>query len=111
MRKLGLVRVAISRDSIGSDGVNAPFSDIDADLRGAVVTAAARFAAATTDLEQTQQRAIIRFLMEAILGQHEFLTARVKGSEATLVKSTVTRQALADFSEAINKQTGPPLAG
>ena len=69
------------------------------------------FAAATTDLEQTQQRAIIRFLMEAILGQHEFLTARVKGSEATLVKSTVTRQALADFSEAINKQTGPPLAG
>jgi hypothetical protein len=75
---LGRVRVAISRDSIAIHGVNTLLSDIDADLRGAVVTSAASFAAAESDLEQTQQREIIGFVIDAVLRRHQWLTARVR---------------------------------
>jgi hypothetical protein len=76
--ELGRVRVSISRDSISIHGVNTPLSEIDTDLRGAVATTAASFAAAETALEQTEQRAVIGVLMDAILRRHQFLTASVK---------------------------------
>jgi hypothetical protein len=76
--EFGRVRVAISRDSLAIHGVHTPLSEIDADLRGAVTTSAASFAAAETAIEQTEQRAVIGFLMDAILRRHQFLTASVR---------------------------------
>jgi hypothetical protein len=76
--ELGRVRVAISRDTLAIHGVHTPISEIDADLRGAVTTSAASFAAAETALEQSEQRAVIGVLMDAILRRHQFLTASVR---------------------------------
>jgi hypothetical protein len=76
--ELGRIRVAVSRESISIHGVNTPLSDIDADLRGAIVTTSASFAAAITDIEQSEQRALIGFVTDAVLRRHEFLSARVK---------------------------------
>jgi hypothetical protein len=65
--QLGRLRISVSREEIGVHGVNAAMSDIDADLRGAIVTTSASFAAAITDLEQTEQRTLIGFVMDAVL--------------------------------------------
>lgn len=75
---LGRVRVAISRDSIAVHGVHVPLSDIDRDLREAIVETSASFAAATLDIEQSKQRSIVGFVVDAILRRHQFLTAKVK---------------------------------
>ena len=80
--ELGRVRVAISRESISIHGVNTNLSEIDADLRDALVHTAASFAAAQTDLEQTQQKSMIGFVMDAVMRRHQCLTAKVKESKA-----------------------------
>jgi hypothetical protein len=76
--QLGRVRVAIERDSIQIHGVAAMLSEIDADLRTAIVSTSAAFAAAILDIEQTEQRAINGFVMDAVFRRHEFLSARVR---------------------------------
>jgi glutathione S-transferase len=65
-------------ESIDIHGVHTPLDGIDADLARALVTAGANFSAATTNLEQPEQRQVISFLVDAVLRRHQFLTAKVK---------------------------------
>jgi hypothetical protein len=76
---VGRVRVSVSgRDSISIHGVNVPLADIDADLRTAIFSTSAAFAAATRDEEQTTQRTIIGAIVDGVLHRHQFITAKVK---------------------------------
>jgi hypothetical protein len=76
--QLGRVRVVVERDSISIHGQSAMLSELDVDLRTAIVSTSAAFAAAIWDVEQTEQRAIVGCVVDAILRRHQFLTAKVK---------------------------------
>jgi hypothetical protein len=76
--QLGRVRVTVSRDDLSIHGVNAALAELDVDLRTAIVSTSAAFAAAILDVEQTEQRALVGFVVQAILRRHQFLNARVK---------------------------------
>jgi hypothetical protein len=78
----GRVRVTISHDSLSIHGVNTPMLDIDADLRGVIVQAAANFAAAETVVEQAGQRATIARLIDSVLFRNQFLDAQVRQAKA-----------------------------
>jgi hypothetical protein len=76
--QLGRVRVTISRDELSVHGVNVPLTDIDRDLREAIVETSASFAAATLDIEQSKQRTLVGLVIDGVLRRHEFLTAKVR---------------------------------
>jgi hypothetical protein len=58
--------------------VSCELSELDADLRTAIVSTSAAFAAATLDIEQSTERALVGFVVQEILRRHQFLTAKVK---------------------------------
>lgn len=76
--QLGRVRVAVSRDTLALHGVNVALSEIDRDLREAVVSTSASFAAAVLDVEQAKQRTLVGLVIDGVLRRHEFISARVK---------------------------------
>jgi hypothetical protein len=76
--ELGRVNVAVLRDELRVHGVHVPLSDIDADLRGAIISTSSAFAAAERDEEQTSQRAILAIIIDGVLRRHKFLDAKVR---------------------------------
>jgi hypothetical protein len=78
---LGRVRVTVAHDSLRVHGVNVLLADIDVGLRGALVTASAAFAAAESDIEQSEQRVVIGYLVDAILRRDKTLEASVRAAK------------------------------
>jgi hypothetical protein len=76
--QLGRVRVSIERDSVTIHGVSTLLSDLDRDLKNALVSTSAAFFSAVTDEEQTTQRALVSLAIDGVLRRHEFLSAKVK---------------------------------
>jgi hypothetical protein len=75
---VGRVHVQVERDSIAIHGVSTMLADVDRDLRNALTATAAAFSAATTDIEQTDQRNIIAIIIDGVLRRHPWLDAKVK---------------------------------
>jgi hypothetical protein len=76
--QLGRLRISVSREEIGVHGVNVALTDIDRDLREAIVETSASFAAAAVDVEQSKQRTLVGLVIDGVLRRHEFLTAKVR---------------------------------
>jgi len=76
--ELGRIRLSVSRDSFEAHGVSVLLEDIDSDLRQALVSTSAAFAAAILDSEQSEQKTIVGIVMDAVMRRHQFLTAKVK---------------------------------
>lgn len=69
---------SVAKQLITMHGVEAPLSVIDQDLRRAISVSSAAFNAAQTGEEQSDQRAVIGVVVDAVLRRHDFLSARVK---------------------------------
>jgi hypothetical protein len=80
-KEFGRLRLAVSRDEIMIHGVNAPLSDLDEDLRAALVSSSSAFSAAENEEEQTTQRKIIGIIVDAVLRRHEWLSAKVRDAK------------------------------
>ena len=67
-----------SADLLLLHGLKVHLADISRDLRGAVVSTSAAFARAATDQEQSEQKSIIGFLVEAIARRHDAIGAKLR---------------------------------
>jgi hypothetical protein len=77
----GTVVVAHERSGAGSlqvHGVTVPLNDLDHDLRDSLVATSSAFNSATTQLEQTSQRAIIGLIVSEALRRNQRLGDAVK---------------------------------
>jgi hypothetical protein len=75
---VGRLHVQVERDTLTIHGVSTMLEDVDRDLRNALTATAAAFSAATTDIEQTDQRNIIGIIIDGVLRRHQFLNAKVR---------------------------------
>jgi len=67
-----------SADVIHLHGLRVPLTDIRRDLRMALVASSAAFARAITGEAQSEQRAVIGAVVQAILNQHPAIGAKIK---------------------------------